>query len=95
MLFPRLFSISVQKDCFIKQMGYWQGESWKWVLSWRRILYDWEIEEFLRLEIIIDRKPPCLGASDDISWRGSNFRDYPLSSIVEKIFERREPLLPP
>lgn len=42
-VFPRLFSISSQKNCFISQMGYWQEGSWKWCLSWRRTLFDWEI----------------------------------------------------
>lgn len=93
--FPCLFSISSQQDCFIKQMGYWHGGSWKWILSWRRLLYDWELEDFLRLENIIDRITPSLGAPDDICWRDSNIRDYPFRTIVDKIYESCEPILPP
>lgn len=76
-------------------MGYWQDGSWKWVLSWRRILFEWEIQDFVRLDTIIERKPPHLGASDGISWRGSNFMDYPIKSIVEKVYDHRDPILPP
>lgn len=40
--FPRLFALSLQKDCFVNQMGVWFGESWSWNLSWRMALFDWE-----------------------------------------------------
>ena len=33
--FPRLFSISLQKNFFISQMGNWNDESWVWNLKWR------------------------------------------------------------
>ena len=40
--FPRLYSISTQKNNFITHMGYWHEGYWAWTLSWRRNLYDWE-----------------------------------------------------
>ena len=41
-LFPRLYAISTQKNSFISHMGYWERDSWRWNLEWRRSLYDWE-----------------------------------------------------
>jgi hypothetical protein len=43
--FPRLYSISCQKDDLISQMGRWINEEWVWNLKWRRHLFVWE-EEF-------------------------------------------------
>lgn len=38
--FPRLFSISVQQEALICQMGRWIGDEWNWNFCWRRRLYD-------------------------------------------------------
>ena len=43
--FPRLYTISLQKNLLISQMGDWQEGSWAWHLVWRRNLYDWENDE--------------------------------------------------
>ncbi|KAK2360932.1 hypothetical protein QL285_086149 [Trifolium repens] len=42
--FPRLYSISCQKDNLISQMGGWINEEWVWNLKWRRHLFVWEEE---------------------------------------------------
>jgi hypothetical protein len=34
--FPRLYSISLQANAFIKDMGVWSSGSWSWNLKWRR-----------------------------------------------------------
>ncbi|GKV24214.1 hypothetical protein SLEP1_g33851 [Rubroshorea leprosula] len=43
--FPRLylFSTGKEKECY--QMGNNQSDTWKWNLSWRRNLFQWEEEE--------------------------------------------------
>ncbi|KAK7281927.1 hypothetical protein RIF29_10309 [Crotalaria pallida] len=40
--FPTLFSVSIQKEEVIANMGFWDGLQWNWNLSWRRHLYQWE-----------------------------------------------------
>lgn len=40
--FPRLFSISVQKECIIADMGSWQGDVWQWNFIWRQQLFAWD-----------------------------------------------------
>jgi hypothetical protein len=42
--FPRLFSISSQKDDLISNMGGWTSDGWVWNLRWRRQLFTWEEE---------------------------------------------------
>jgi hypothetical protein len=44
LLFPRLYSISNQKDFLISNMGGWSIDGWVWNLSWRRNLFLWEEE---------------------------------------------------
>lgn len=42
--FSRLFSVSVQQEGCIRDMGRWGGGGWEWDLRWRRNLFEWEKE---------------------------------------------------
>ncbi|XP_016205474.1 uncharacterized protein LOC107645857 [Arachis ipaensis] len=42
--FPRLFSISNQQGSVIRDCGFWDGVEWIWNFSWRRELFQWEME---------------------------------------------------
>lgn len=64
-------------------------------MNWRRSLFDWEIDELLRLDAIIEHKHPILGVSDGIQWRGSTASNYPIQSIVEKVYSNNIPILSP
>ncbi|KAK2435218.1 hypothetical protein QL285_020294 [Trifolium repens] len=62
-LFPRLFSISLQVDANIKEMGVWSSGVWIWQLKWRRPFFVWEEEVYrdflLLLEVVpISRDKP-------------------------------------
>lgn len=43
-LFPRLYSISEDKDKVIEQLGSGLDENWVWSFNWRRYLFVWEQE---------------------------------------------------
>lgn len=92
--FPRLFSVSLQQDCFIQHMGYWHSDVWHWNLLWRRCLYNWEISDLIRLEAIINRNIPQKEVVDDVSWRGSTSSGYPIQSIVEKFYASSRAIIP-
>ena len=42
MKFVRLYKVSYQKKELIVNMGWYEGENWRWTLSWKRRL---ELEE--------------------------------------------------
>jgi hypothetical protein len=46
-LFPRLFSISVQQNMVIRQLGSWTNGVWRWELLWRKNFFTWEEPLFL------------------------------------------------
>lgn len=51
-MFPRLYNVSENKEMVIEELGVWETESWKWVLSWRRGFFGWEesiVNEFNNL----------------------------------------------
>lgn len=42
--FPRMFSLSNDKNSVISSFGWWDGDVWRWRWSWRRALFVWEEE---------------------------------------------------
>jgi hypothetical protein len=53
-LFPRLFSISVQQNMVIRQLGSWTNGVWRWELLWRKNFFTWEEPLFLELENVLN-----------------------------------------
>lgn len=74
-------------------MGDWVGSSWSWNLIWRRTLFDWELEEVVRLNNCIARIHPQSDAVDGVSWRNSGYQSFPIKCIADKFYERYPPIL--
>ena len=92
-IFPRLYSISLQKNYMISQMGEWQEETWNWHLIWRRYLYDWENDEVSNLKSLIAQKRLIRDTEDGVLWRHSGSQCYPVNSIATKMFEESTPTI--
>jgi reverse transcriptase-like protein len=93
-LFPRLFSISMQQNALIAQMGSWLDNEWTWNLSWRRQLFEWEREEVERLNLIMAQITPRHGTNDDVVWRGGSFNVFPIKEISDSLYSSITPILP-
>jgi hypothetical protein len=52
--FPRLFSISLQPEENIKDMGNWVSEIWMWNLKWRRPFFAWEEELYREFILLLE-----------------------------------------
>jgi hypothetical protein len=69
--FPRIFSIANHKDGTVASMGVWEGSVWRWVFSWRRDFFDWEVPIFREFLETIQSFTPW--ARDDIwQWRANS-----------------------
>ncbi|GAU46080.1 hypothetical protein TSUD_180160 [Trifolium subterraneum] len=64
-VFTRLFSLSNQNNCMIRDFCAQEGECWRWSFSWRRELFQWEEDLVTRLREILE--PVALSLVDD-SW---------------------------
>ena len=91
--FPRLYTISLQKNLKVSQMGEWQDDVWSWHLTWRRNLLEWEREEVQRIRIIIQQIIPDRGTEDSVVWKHSGSMIYPTKIIGEKMLDDRVPIL--
>ncbi|XP_057448644.1 uncharacterized protein LOC130740150 [Lotus japonicus] len=49
--FPRLYNITIQRDCCIREVGFWLNGIWNWDLKWRRDLREFEAAQF---DVLID-----------------------------------------
>jgi hypothetical protein len=43
-VFPRLYGVASNKCSVVNELGFWEGNEWKWNLGWRRPLFVWEEE---------------------------------------------------
>ena len=41
-LFPRIFSLSLNQEQRVEEVGEWLESVWRWNISWRRIRFEWE-----------------------------------------------------
>jgi hypothetical protein len=66
LLFPRLFSISLQKEASVEELlKVEDGRRW-WDFHWRRNLFQWEVE---RVDLLIDRLVNVSLISREDGWR--------------------------
>ncbi|XP_057538031.1 uncharacterized protein LOC130815560 [Amaranthus tricolor] len=65
-------------------MGEWFGNSWVWNLQWRRLLYDWEIEDLRGLEHMIQLNEPKRDTEDGVLWHSTEVASYPTKCIYAK-----------
>ena len=92
-VFPRLFTLSLQKSLRVSQMGSWHESSWSWHLIWRRNLYDWEIDQVDRLKSSIQLIMPDRDTEDCVIWKPSGSMLYPTKYIGAKMIQDRQPIL--
>lgn len=69
-LFPRLYSISSQKDAVVAELGAWNTGKWNWNLRWRRGLFVWEENLVNTLLEVLDSAVVVENKEDSWVWKG-------------------------
>jgi hypothetical protein len=69
--FPRLYSISLQANAFIKDMGVWSSGSWSWNLKWRRPFFSWEEDLYREFLLLLEVVPILQDKPSWTFWYGS------------------------
>ena len=68
-LFPRLFSLSNQKEYFVGDCGFWDGVEWIWNFQWRRMLFQWELGFLDELNSLLATVKLNRYSNDRIIWK--------------------------
>jgi len=79
-LFPTLFAISSQQNEIISNMGWFEGELWRWTLSWKRELSEEEQEHMISLQTILQQQCPVRNETDQLQWCGKS--DFATKSLI-------------
>lgn len=65
---PRLFLLSSTPDAFVSSCGFWDGNTWCWSLSWKRLLRHHDIQESEKLNSILEREVLSHDGTDHLIW---------------------------
>ena len=72
--FPNLYRVSSQQKEVISNMGWFEGDTWRWVLSWKRLLSLEESREEEVLHSILQQHYSRRSLRDKIAWgQNGNF----------------------
>ncbi|XP_057793171.1 uncharacterized protein LOC131009780 [Salvia miltiorrhiza] len=89
LVFPRLFSLCVNKNASIEESGRWAGGTWVWEFQWRRELFEWEKEMANALTVFISECVPNAGKKDEWRWKRSKDGRFSTKSAFETFMESR------
>ena len=79
--FPRLFSIANNPLSTIFSCGYWDDLSWKWSLNWCRSFRPRDLEEWQKLEIILNSVSLSIDEDDSFAWAFNKVGDFSVNSL--------------
>jgi len=86
--FPSLYRVSAQQKELVSNMGWFEGDIWRWVLSWKRILTEEESQAEIALNNILHQHYPRRDTRDKLNWgRGGHFS---VKDLYRKATSQRE-----
>ena len=66
--YPLLYNVSSHKKALVAEMGWFEGNTWRWTLSWGRELTEKEEQQVVQLQGILGRESPSREGKDTILW---------------------------
>ncbi|GKU98577.1 hypothetical protein SLEP1_g11563 [Rubroshorea leprosula] len=87
--FPRLYILSTGKDKECHQMGRAHNGTWKWNLTWRRPLYQWEDKAAKELQKTMEKVIISLGSADRWEWIQSTDGEYSTATAYAIVAKQR------
>jgi hypothetical protein len=89
--FPRLFSISTQKDLSVADMKSQNLAMEGWNLVWRRRLFEWEKAQLLELMEVINGVILLTNVEDKWGWKPEKGADFTVKSTYRAVAKLTEP----
>jgi len=89
-VYPRLFSISSNKDAKLLECGSWSNGRWVWKLSWRRSFFEWENPMAEQLSQLLFGVGVAPGEADSWIWKVGGLQSFTVSSAYKLIRKDNE-----
>jgi len=87
-LLHRLFSLSVNQEQKVEDVGEWEGTDWRWRLEWRRDRFEWETELEGNLLDYILRANVNKNISDIRVWGEEELEKYSVNIAYNHLAKR-------
>ncbi len=84
-VFPRLFSISSNKEAKLLECGNWSNGRWVWKLAWRRSFFEWESQMAEQLGQLLVGVGVVPGEADSWVWKAGDPQSFSVSSAYKFI----------
>ncbi|KAL5128461.1 ATP-dependent zinc metalloprotease FTSH 11, chloroplastic/mitochondrial [Glycine soja] len=81
--FPELFRVSSQRDLRVAEMGSWSENGWVWNLSWRRNLFDNELQLASKFIDQIHASSLNINLKDTWTWRAEANGEFTTKSTYQ------------
>ncbi|KAL6566436.1 hypothetical protein OROGR_002051 [Orobanche gracilis] len=81
--FHRLFTVAVDKEAKISDMGEWREGEWYWNFQWRRSLFQWELQQLDTLTNRIKDSKPLLDKDDWWFWKHDKSGTFTVKQAYE------------
>lgn len=92
--FPRLFSLSTEKEGSLKNFYQIRGRDNEWHLVFRRSLLAWEEEQVKRLNVLLSEAPNLNQMTEDTcTWIATNSGVFFVASVWKRLETVRGPML--
>jgi hypothetical protein len=89
--FPRLFRVALQPELNVKDMGEWVNGIWCWSFKWRRSLWGWEEDLYLKL---LEKIVLVSIAHKEDSWSFLLGGPFSVSLMYQFLYKRFSPSSP-
>ena len=84
-IFPRLYSITTNKQAKIASMGFWNGTSWWWSLTWKRSLRHRDTLERESLQQLLDKVILRPDSEDRNIWAPDKNGKFSVKSVTYEL----------
>ena len=86
-LYPRLYSLSNQKDCCIRECGFWDGIQSNF--QWKRNLFQWELEVLDEMHQALAGMHLKRNTNDRVIWKFGKEGQFSVISITKVLMEKK------
>ena len=90
--FPRLYSLSCQKECCMGKCGFWYGVEWIWNFHWCRQLFQWELDLLWEIHNLIATVNLNRFSQDRLIWKFDKERLFSTKSLTKIVLANKEQL---
>ena len=87
---PRLFLLSTSPNATIASLGFWDGLSWKWTLSWKRDLRTRDRHEECTLQLLLDGVVMNPRMEDAFIWTPHKSGEFSIKSFTTELAEKSQ-----